>query len=215
MNKKLLGVVIPYYKNSEESEVAFKKLMDKLINQIKDRDDVLLYVYEDGQCSQWITDILMKNEFMIADYDLNNYGVSYARNKGIDCLIDEVDYILFIDADDDISDNFIQSTYEYCADKTHEIIESTFLVNGVKAGYDSKKVRSGCAGSAIATRIIGNIRFDESLQIGEDTKFMNEVCDLSKYRKKHCDTIYNYQYGINPESLIQKYNRQEIMKERN
>lgn len=214
MNKKTLGICIPYFYNSEESEVAFKKLMDKLINQIKDRDDVLLYVYEDGQCSQWITDILMKNEFMIADYDLNNYGVSYARNKGIDCLIDEVDYILFIDADDDISDNFIQSTYEYCADKTHEIIEPIYYVNNALSEFDAQSVRSGAAGSAIQTKIIGKKRFDEILQVGEDTKFMNEVCDLSKYRKKRSKATYIYQYGVNDNSLIKRYNRNEIKKER-
>lgn len=211
MNKKLLGVVIPYYKNSDQAEVAFKKLMEKLSEQLT--DEMYLFVFEDGQYSEWLQEY-QKDNLQIGGVRINK-GVSYARNVMLDWLQDRVNYILFLDSDDDISDDYLQKIYEYCADNTHEIIESTFLVNGVKAGYDSKKVRSGCAGSAIATRIIGNIRFDESLQIGEDTKFMNEVCDLSKYRKKHCDTIYNYQYGINPESLIQKYNRQEIMKERN
>lgn len=211
MNKKVLGISIPYYKNTDQAEVAFKKLMEKLSKQLT--DEMYLFVFEDGQYSEWLQEY-QKDNLQIGGVRINK-GVSYARNVMLDWLQNKVNYILFLDSDDDISDDYLQKIYEYCADNTHEIIESTFLVNGVKAGYDYKKVRSGCAGSAIATRIIGNIRFDESLQIGEDTKFMNEVCDLSKYRKKHCDTIYNYQYGINPESLIQKYNRQEIMKERN
>ena len=43
---------------------------------------------------------------------------------------------------------------------------------------------------------------------------MNKVCDLKKYRKKHCQAEYHYQMGINPNSLTMKYKRNEIGKER-
>ena len=211
MNKKVLGVLIPYYKNSEECEVSFKKLMEKINKQLT--DDMILFIYEDGQASHWLLDFKDKGNIIIKG-NLENKGVSHARNIGIDYLINKVEYIAFLDADDTIDDNYLKTMYEYCADMTHEIIEATFYVNNAMASFDAKKVRSGCAGSAIKTSAIGNHRFDETLQIGEDTKFMNEVCDLSKYRKKHANTNYIYQYGINNNSLIKKYNRDEIEKER-
>ena len=47
-----LGIGIPYYKNSPECEVAFKKLMKTLESQVG--GNIYLYVYEDGQKSRWL-----------------------------------------------------------------------------------------------------------------------------------------------------------------
>jgi len=210
MNKKVLGVAIPYFKNHENMEIEFKKLMAKLDQQLT--DDMILYVYEDGQISDWLQKYKRKN--VIINSNEINKGVSHARNKALDYLIDKVMYILFLDADDDIDDNYLKVMYEYCADNSHEIIESAFFENGVPFTYDAKQIRCGCAGSAIQTRIIGNIRFEENLQIGEDTNFMFAVCNLDKYRKKRCPTGYHYQLGINPNSLTMLYEKDKIGKVR-
>lgn len=211
MNKKTLGIIIPYYKNSEECEIAFRNLMGVLNNQLT--DDMILFIWEDGQYSEWLQ-MFKKNNILVEGCSNINYGVSVARNKGINYLIDKVEYILFIDSDDRVADNYLKVMCEYCADKTHEVIESTFYVNRDKAQFNPNLVRSGVAGSAIQTKIIGDIRFDERLQIAEDTTFMNSIIDLSKHRKKHAPTNYYYQYGINPNSLIMRYNRKDIRKER-
>ena len=212
MNKILLGICIPYYKNSEECEIAFKKLMKQLSLQLK--EGMVLYVYEDGQFSNWLWEYAQKySKYIHIESNAKNKGVSYARNKMLDQLIDKVEYILFIDSDDRIDENYLKIMFEYCADKSHEIIESKFE-DIHKTKFDREKVRSGVAGSAIMTKIIGNIRFDEKLQIGEDTKFMNDVCDLKKYRKKLAKTTYYYQFGINPNSLIVKWKRNEIGEKR-
>ena len=211
MNKKVLGILIPYYKNSEECEQTFRHLMIKLSQQITDK--MILYVYEDGQKSDWLDEYKNKNNIVIVQNKVNK-GVSYARNKGLDYLIPKVNYILFLDSDDIISNNFLQITYEYCADNSHEIIEPNFYIKTFKTSYEPHKVRCGCAASAIQTRIIGNIRFDNNLQIGEDTKFMKDVCDLTKYRKKLSKADYFYQFGINHNSLTKRKERNEIEKER-
>ena len=210
-NKKTLGIVIPYYKNSEECEIAFRRLMVMLNKQLT--DDMILFIWEDGQYSEWLQ-MFKKNNILVEGCSNINYGVSVARNKAIDYLIDKVEYILFIDSDDMVEDNYLQKMCEYCADNTHEIIESTFLVKDTITEFNRNFVRCGVAGSAIQTRIIGDIRFDEKLQIGEDTKFMHEVCDLTKYRKKHAPTKYIYQLGINNNSLTMLHSRKEIEKER-
>lgn len=205
--KKILALAIPYYKNSEECEIIFKRLMEQLNRQLI--DDMILYIYEDGQKSEWLSEYINKSNIIIKS-SLENKGVSYARNYMLDKLIDKCEYILFMDADDYIDDDYLKIMYEYCANMTHEVIESIFTDGKFTTEFQKNKVRSGTSGVAIQTKIIGNIRFDENRQIGEDTKFSNEVIDLTKYRKKQAKTKYYYQYGINPNSLIMKYKRKEI-----
>ena len=209
--KKLLGIIIPYYKNSEQCEEKFKELMQCLLIQLT--DDMILYVYEDGQVSDWLWEI--KNDNIMLVSNPINKGVSYARNSGIDYLIDKVEYILFIDSDDYVAQDYLKMVHEYCADRTHDIIETTFYIKGVLMDYNPREVRSCAASSALRTSIIGNHRFRENLQVGEDTEFMNEVIDLKQHRKKYCRTDYYYQLGVNPNSLIKRYERKEIDKERN
>ena len=210
MNKKVLGIAIPYWKNTEQCEKAFQDLMEQINNQIF--DDLILYIYEDGQCSEWLDKYRYNN--VIIERNLTNMGVSYARNQCLDYLKDKVLYILFLDSDDRLDDDYLKTMYEYCADNTHEIIESGLYVKDQKFTYNPKVVRCGVAGSAIQTKIIGNIKFNEHLQIGEDTDFMHQVCDLKKYRKKFAPTFYYYQLGINDQSLTINYQRNMIGKER-
>ena len=210
MSKKTLGICIPYYKNSEECEIKFKELMECLLPQLT--NDMILYIYEDGQVSDWLWGI--KNDNIFLESNPINKGVSYARNRAIDYLIDKVDYILFIDSDDMVEKNYLTKVHEYCIDRTHEIIETTFYIKGVLMEYNPREVRSCASSSCLKTSIIGNHRFNENIQIGEDTEFMNEVVDLTKYRKKYCRADYYYQLGVNPNSLIKRYERKEIDKER-
>ena len=211
MNKKTLGILIPYYCNSKECEVRAKELMECLIPQLT--NDMILYVYEDGQVSDWLWDI--KNDNFVVESNPINKGVSYARNRAIDYLIDKVEYILFLDMDDKVDNNYLTRVHEYCADRTHDIIETAFYINGTLMRYNPKEVRSCAASSAIRVNVIGKHRFNEKRQIGEDTHFMNEIVDLNKYRKKYCNTNYYYQLGINPNSLIKRYERKEIGEFRN
>lgn len=211
MNKrKLLGILIPYYKNSQACEDAFKELMHQIDMQLN--GDMLLYIYEDGQESEWLKEYNSFNVKIVSNKV--NKGVSYARNQGLEYLLDKVEYILFLDSDDRLSDDYLDIMYKYCADRTHEFVESSFNINGVLAQYDSKLVRSSPAGTAIKVEVIGNTRFDEKLQIGEDTNFIHDICDLTLYRKRHAPTCYYYQLGRNYDSLTMKHQRGEIGKER-
>ena len=213
VNKKVLGISIPYFKNSEKCEIAFKKLMEQMAAQLT--DDMILCVYEDGQVSDWLVEYQKKlDKKMFLIQNPVNYGVSYARNQTIDYLIDKTLYILFIDSDDRVDDDYLKVMHEYCADDSHEVVESGFYVNGCKADYIPKLRRCGVAGSAIKTKIIGKKRFDEHAQIAEDTRFMEDVVDLTKHRKRLAKTNYHYQLGINPLSLTMRHDRKEISKVR-
>ena len=213
----MLNIAIPYYKNSEECEIAFKKLIEKISFQLLNPKlkDVEVYIYEDGQFSSWIWEYATKFPLTFKIKSCaRNKGVSFARNYMIDKLINKVEYILFMDSDDMIEDNFLSVMYDYCADLTHEVVEPTFQEKRLESKYNPKLIRCGVAGEAIKTSIIGNIRFDEKKQIAEDCDFSHKVIDLTKHRKRHAKTKYYYQLGINPNSLTMKYKRKEIGEKR-
>ena len=214
MNKKMIGLAIPYYKNSEQCEIEFKKLMESIVYQLlnpKIENDIIVYIYEDGQFSNWLWEYSKKAPDIIKIKSVaKNKGVSVARNYLIDQLIDKVEYILFLDSDDMIEKDFLKVMYEYCADMTHEVIEPTFQENRLESAYRPQMIRCGVAGEAIKTSIIGDKRFDEKRQIAEDCDFSHSVIDLKKHRKRHAPTKYYYQLGINPNSLTMKYKRNEI-----
>ena len=204
-----LGIVIPYYKNNEVCEKNFKLLMNCISKQLT--DDMILFIYEDGQFSEWIMEYVNSSNNIIHLYSMVNKGVSYARNRGIDFLIDKVDYILFIDSDDMIDSYYLIKMYS-SLDKKYDIIESRFFINDRIKEYEARSIRTGSCGMAIKSSFIGYIRFDENLLIGEDTKFMIDIMYDSNYIKKLVYTNYYYNLGDNVKSLWMRYKRNEIEK---
>lgn len=209
----VLGIAIHYYNNSKEAEEAFKELMSiDIVNQIT--DNILVYIYEDGQISGWLNKYKSIPNIVIESCDINK-GISYARNKCLEYLKDKVDYILFIDSDDIISSNYLEEMYTLCSLNKYDIVESTFTRHGVIHEYRDDEVRTCVAGSAFRSSMLKDLRFDEHLQVGEDTKFFKELVDLKKHKKVYCkNAIYYYNYGVNPNSLIMRFNRKEIEKYR-
>lgn len=214
-NRNTLIFAMPYYYNSGEAEIKCKKMVQhikEMLDDCKYKDDIKVYIYEDGQVSEWLNEY--KSDNIIVHSDPINKGVSVARNWLIEELKDKTNYIAFIDSDDVLADDYFTVFYEYCADNTHDVIECDFWYQGNIWPYRPTLKASHVTGQAYKTSIIGDLRFDEKLQIGEDTKFSNELLDFSKHRKKHCPTIYYYQLGVNPNSLTMLHNRGEIGKER-
>lgn len=211
MNKKTLGIAIPYFMITEQCKDAFQSLMKKINEQIT--NEIIVFIYEDGQISDWLQEY-KKDNIIIVSCNINR-GVSYARNTCINYLIDKVNYILFLDSDDNIDNDYLQKMLESCKENKYEIYESGFYVKDMITTFNSNLRRCGVAGSAIKTNIIKGHRFDENLQIGEDTKFMKNVFDLDKHKKQYVDTFYYYQLGINQDSLTMRYANKVIDKTRN
>lgn len=207
---KTLGIIIPYYRNTFESEKAFQELMQEINKQLT--GDMILFVFEDGQLSPWLQEYNKEN--IIITGSSINQGVGFARNQGLNYLIDKVNYILFIDSDDMISSDYLKRIYNLAKKSEFEIIESTFYVNKAKVRFSKNVIRTGVAGSCLKSSIIGNIHFRESFQIGEDTRFMKDVIDLNIHKKVHALCTYYYRRGINPNSLTMRYQRKEIGEKR-
>lgn len=211
--KTPLGIVIPYFENSDQARDLFKELMKKINEQLKKTDKVKVLIVEDGQESIWLNSFENKKLAILRLKE--NKGVSAARNCGIDYFRDKCDYVGFIDADDDIADDYLDRLGAYASDGTHELLEARANVNGTLTdNIDYNKHRNGVWGYAFKYNMLGSEKFDEHLQFNEDADFMGRVADLRKYRKVIVPTVYFYEYGRNPNSITRRYNAKIISKNR-
>lgn len=201
-----LGILIPYYKNSPECETAFKKLMKTLEKQIG--GNIFVYIYEDGQESEWLNSNRFIFNYCVCVYgNKENKGIAKARNILLDNARGiELDYIMFLDSDDMIDCDFISKMYDLASSGHFDMIVSRFYMNKKEL---FQPTRSNVAGICLRTEFIKDISFNEEYNISEDSQFIEEV-----YKRNpvigQIDSNYYYNYGINPNSLMMRFERSEI-----
>ena len=198
-----LGIGIPYYKNSEECEIAFKKMFITVWKQVT--EETRFIVYEDGQESEWLKGY-SKGRTIILGSPINR-GIACVRNLILTRLITSgCDYILFLDSDDMIDCDFIRKMYEAAETGNYDMIISKFIMNKKELITDK---RCNVAGICLRTKFIEGLKFDEDYNISEDTLFINQVYDRNPKIFK-IDSNYYYNYGINPNSLMMRFERSEL-----
>jgi len=195
-----LSIIIPYY-NTYEYTV---ELLDNLMKQKTDEVEIILI--DDG-C----------NEVRLDKYDINvihvkNGGVSKARNIGLSKYKGQ--YVAFIDSDDNVMPNFIEKWLK-------QIDKGEF-----DYGYHSWKYSNGrdmiitdqppkgnnSVWNCVYNRkVIGENRFPENLQIGEEIKF-NQLTRKGKQVNIE-DVLYIYNSG-REDSLSTQYLAKKITEER-
>ena len=107
MFKYDISIIIPVY-NCED---YIDECLTSIINQKYDNNRIQVICVNDGSKDNSI-DVLKKYESdNIVVIDKENSGVSATRNMALDCS--EGKYLMFIDADDFISDNTCQLLFDY------------------------------------------------------------------------------------------------------
>lgn len=184
-----LSIIIPYYDRPE----YIKKLMDKLSTQLTDEVEVIIV----DDCSP--TPLDYPNVIRLEE---NSGGASIPRNIGLDNAKGK--YIAFIDSDDLISDDYIQTIlnktkeeWDYCLfswkTNRYEII--------IK---DNPPKWNCCVWNCIYKKeLIGNERFNPELIIAEDYDFNKRV---RKGIKANIEKVL-YQYNDTSKSLIRPNGR--------
>lgn len=224
MKDKKIGIIIPYFENQPVMRERLEWLLDVLRYQIREfeqeyYEEVTLVIVDDGCNAKWLDNYNTLNGhddgIKIIHFE-ENRGVSAARNVGLDYLVDKCDYIGFLDGDDCISTDFIKEAYKLMQDDV-DFIDCRLVQDGseVFGTFETfkkqrKLIRNGVSGCFYKTELIGNKRFDEKLQIGEDEKWGKEVIDLNKHRKEVSMGVYIYNHGINCDSLTMRHARGEI-----
>lgn len=192
MTKKdfLISVIIPTYNRNEK----LLKLLQCLQKQMQDNVEVI--VIDDHSDNPLKLDFPEWLKYIILEE--NSGGASVPRNIGLDNAKGK--YICFIDSDDNISDDYLETIinktkeeWDYCyiswECSTHKVI--------IK---DQPPKWNCCVWNCIYKReLIGDTRFNPKLRIAEDYEFNKKV---RKGKKANITEILYYYEQFSPDSLV-------------
>lgn len=211
LNNPTISIIIPVY----NTEKYLRRCLDSIVAQTCENFECILV--DDGSTddSGKICDEYADKDSRFKAYHNENSGPSKARNYGIE--ISRGGYLLFVDSDDWLDSNALQ-TYTDIIDKYKpEIIKTGYKVdyaNGRKEIHRCddeyilndktqifiKTEEAGYAGflwdTLFSREIIGPTRFDESLKWLEDHLFSFELFARCKYLVMLPNVTYHY--TINP-----------------
>lgn len=191
-----LSIIIPAY----NAEPYIEHLIQRLKPQINDKVEVI--VVDDGSQFpylppyEWVHVIRQENK-----------GLAGARNTGLEAAKGR--YIAFIDADDLVSEHFVDYVLSRADEKWDYMDLSwrsledntfTFLLRS-----DNDKLPNPSVCTKVWNReFIGDLRFNEKKDVTEDEDFTRRI-DLGR-GKRICSTEYMYFYRITtPGSLSKQY----------
>lgn len=192
-----ISIVVAVY----NAENTLKKCVDSLINQTYRNTEIILV----NDCSK--DDSLKicrqyESEYnnVITVNNAQNMGVSATRNSGIEKATG--DYICFVDSDDYVEEDYLEqllsnfkkyNTVPICGFMYHDEVNNRQSVNYSWSGGDEKvslgdafKLNAELYLTALWNKLFDmqiikqyNIRFDETLSMGEDLRFSVEYFDKS------------------------------------
>ncbi len=212
----MISVIIPVY-NSEE---WLKKCIESIISQTLFQDMEIILI-DDGSTddSGIIIDQYVSMYSNIHCKHIQNGGVSYARNTGLDLC--QGDFISFVDADDYIDEYYIENMYR-AMDKGIDITCSSFIaeypsksvikclkeekvLDNKQAIYEflmGDQIDPNVTDKLFRREIIGNKRFDTSIAIAEDKYFLFSC--IKEANRIKLLSVSNYHYTINDNSACRK-----------
>lgn len=190
-----ISIIVPVY----NEELYIRQCIESLINQTYKNLEII--IINDGSVDQSlnICDKLSQKDNRIRLFSQGNSGVSTARNHGLDVATGE--FIFFLDGDDAIHPFLIEklfwltkkyNTYlSMCNCRKVDNCQMEKFINevpknknryqcliGDKAESEEwfhikyPNALTGIGGKMIRRKFIGDLRFDETLNYGEDTLFM-------------------------------------------
>lgn len=203
-----ISFIIPVY-NAED---FLKQSVDSILSQPYKDFEILLVDDGSVDTSGCICDEYAEKNDCVRVFHKQNGGVSSARNVGLDNASGE--WIAFVDADDYLFEKTL--TYNLFSNNEAmacDIIEFPFdrentiyaIFNSMLKGTDFDKYYSLYFHNELWARFykrakIGDIRFDESLTIGEDVLFICKV--LANCHSLYFNNEGGYFYNVNDTSVM-------------
>ena len=194
-----LSIIIPAY-NAEP-------YIDSLINRLKPQitEEIEVIVVDDGSRSPYLPPY---EWVQVVRQD--NGGVSSARNKGLDLAKGE--YIAFIDADDMVTEDYIEQIFAVLDDKPDYVYLSWETIGrGWQARVILRTVEDEfppdnlCVWNRVYKRkLIGKTRFNTAKKVAEDAEFIRLVELTGKKKAFVSKPIYLYRSDT-PNSLSKRF----------
>lgn len=178
----LISIIVPTY----NSENKIQKCINSILNQsFKNYELIIINDGSTDNTEQICRELSFKDK-RIKLYNKENGGVSSARNYGLERCIG--DYVTFIDSDDEITTNYIETLINY---KNYDLVITSFMnkfseFHLKECQYEYKELSENLnliinhpfllycvCGKLFKGSIIkqNNILFDKNLKLYEDTIF--------------------------------------------
>ena len=222
-NKEKVSIIVPVYQAENYLEKCVKLILEQTYKYFE------LILVDDGSKdnSGSICDEYAEKDKRIKVIHKENGGASSARNKALDVC--QGKYVTFVDSDDYIEKDYLEKMVKKLEEKGVDVIgcasnkiyyNSTEKVSQ-KEDYEINSqtftkwlfLQKGigiCRCKLYKKEAIGDIRFNEKLQVGEDTYFNLLVAkNINKFYMLN-QPLYNY--VVNDESLVRKLDDNYINK---
>lgn len=205
-NNKLVSVIVPVF-NTED---YLNKCITSIINQTYKNIELILINDGSSDHSLEICESFAKDDYRIKIINQKNYGVSNARNNGLNNALG--DYITFVDSDDYIEPSMISTLKETLENNDADIVDcgiNVTLRNGKNfqihnnveyEHFDNisllqkfllNELNFAVWGKLIKKELIKNVRF-ENVQLGEDGIFIWNIFKQTNKYIKDGHVLYNY-----------------------
>lgn len=201
----IVSIIVPVYNASTYLDTCLKSIVEQTYSYL---DIILVDDYSTDQslsiCQMWQN---RDKRIRIIQHEKNK-GVSAARNTGLQSAKGR--YISFVDADDWIDKSFVEKLVDVIED--NDIVACGYEKIGKKAVHEyligesgnyeqerfvfhticDNKIGSYACNKLFRYELIDNIRFDESLIIGEDLEFVIQYVNKCKTYKYINECLYKY-----------------------
>lgn len=213
----MITIIVPVY----NKEKYVKACLNSLVKQTY--KDIEIIVIDDGSKdkSLKICEEIAKKDNRISVYSKENAGVASARNMGIEKA--KGDRIAFIDADDYVKENYIETLAQYNEDL---VGCSYIMVDDEKVKYGDRtellcntpdEIRKECLKSKYAKLLVpvylklfkrdiieqNNLKFNIDLSFGEDASFSFDY--ISHSNSVRLISYFGYCNVVYQGSLSRKY----------
>lgn len=226
MNNPLISIIIPVYNFGYLGEYCFKICLEAIRKQTYTNFEVLLlenFSKDDTvEAIQKYLNEINDNRFKL--FILDKPGLTNARNRGIEKSTG--DYIAFIDGDDTISSDYLQSGIDCINEHNVDIVAYNYVLNYIyknkikpitnhknnvffRNNIDNKAMGSVVWAKLYRASLIkdNKIYFDETLIGGEDTLYgATAYFAANKMATVEKGLYYYTQNRKNQTTFSQKYN---------
>ena len=197
----MISVIVPVY----NAESTLRRCVDSILRQSYSLFEIILIDDGSDDLSGHICDEYSKNDNRITTIHQRNQGASFARNQGLD--IAKGEYIAFVDSDDYVDSDYLKVLSNGIISYEADICMTSLHVNQGMAKEIPLNINceiisailGNCFGNnagpinkLFKRSIIGGLRFDKHVYLGEDTLFDVEYAKRCKKGVFINEALYHY-----------------------
>ena len=218
MNRPYISVIVPTY-NAED---YIQRCLDSLQQQTLQNIEIV--IVDDGSTDNTasIIDRYASQDFRFKAFHIQNHGVAYARQFGLEKVTGE--YVIHADADDWLDHNLLETLYQkanttnadfvlcdFCTHLSNSCEKHTLTPESLSQDIFFQNLLLIRYSSALWNKLIRrklfddyNITFDTSMTTSEDFFVLCQVFEHPIKIEYVSNVFYHYDKTINPNSITQK-----------